>query len=253
MENKEIKKTEEEKILMTEEEYQKKQRLKTKKTVYRVAMVAGVIGIFLLVLAGIFEPLFEMTYFGRIFTPEKFKMFWGTDGMGTDGLIRRTGIYSDWLQMGTWLPKTGITVIYLGVILAIVYFFTYVIVDIINVIKSLIKGVKDITVGLNENVKVTYEEEKDAVKISNKKKENKKEEKKIAEDEDPFAKYEQKEEKKVVAQKKPKQEKPKKEVVEKKEKRRREEEPDLSDEQLAAMLRGDAYEDTSAIDAVFNK
>ena len=170
-------------VMMTEEQFKEIQVLKTRKIVYTIFCVAGVGAMFALILCGLLEPLFEMTLFGRVFTPGKYKAFWGTDAFGTDGLISAGvntygeavgSIYEDWLKMGTFLPKIGFTIVFLGIILAFVYIFTYVGVDIWNFFKSIFKGTKNTATVLKKNIKITTaadKEENDA--IEGKKKEKK--------------------------------------------------------------------------------
>ena len=247
-ENKDKKREEEKNRIGTFQEFKDEQRKGFKEGIDRFTRVAGIGAILFLVFAGIFEPLFEISFFGRLFTPEKYKLFWGTDGMGTDGFIKRSGIFEDWANLGTWLPKIGVTLIYLAVIIAAVAFITYVLVDITTLFKSFGKSMKDNTVGLYENVKVTYQAENEPKTKKEKKKEKKVEEieKKEIADEDPFAKYEQKPEEKKA---KPKKEKEVKEKPAKEPKPKRREEDDFDDAKLQAMLLSG---DQSAIDAIYN-
>lgn len=143
-------------LLLTEEEYTRKSRQKTKETMNRVLRVVGLIASFILIYAGLFDPLFELSYFG-----------WMSDGINettvhTDAwLFINEKIYDDPMQFGLWLPKLGVTVVVILAVIGTVYLLVYNVVDIIALIKNMLKGTTDITKDLTGTVRDTVQDEKE--------------------------------------------------------------------------------------------
>lgn len=150
-----------EQILLTEEEFAKRERQKVKERINRVTRVAGLFAILILVYAGILDPLFELSFFGWMADKSTFAEGWSS--------LAELRIYDDPLQFGTWMGQLGVTVLLIGVIVLLVYFITYCIVDLINLLKTLVAAGRDITRDLSGNVRDTLPE--DALK---KKKDGKK-------------------------------------------------------------------------------
>lgn len=135
-------------VLLTEAEFEKKQRLKSKERLNRITRVFGVLAILLLSLAGVFEPFFEMTFFGAIFTPKDHSIIWSH--------MEDLKIFDDWLKFyDPWLAKIGITVLMIIAVVFLVYFLTYTIVDLVDLCKTLFEAGRDLTRDLSSNVKDT--------------------------------------------------------------------------------------------------
>ena len=144
-------------ILLTAEEYAKQARLKTKERINRFTRVSGVFAIILVAFAAILDPLFELTFFGylwdKISGGSAFAGFWNEVAPG--GSLK---IFDDWLEIGDWIAKLGLTILYIAVIVVLVYFITYCIVDFVEFFRSFYRTGKEITKGLLENVKDTVDE-----------------------------------------------------------------------------------------------
>lgn len=136
-----------EQVLLTEAEFERKQRLKNREKINRVTRVFGLIAILILVYQGIYDPLFELSFFGFIFDKSAFVEGWKW--------ANSLAIYDDLMEFGNWLPQLGITAGLVGVTVLLVYFLTYTIVDIVEMIRSLIESGRDITRDLSGNVKDT--------------------------------------------------------------------------------------------------
>jgi len=165
-------KKETENILLTAEEYAKQERLKRKERINRVTRVAGVFAILLIAFEAILDPLFELTYFGWIWDKIAKTTVFTDAWVYFDG----SGIFDDRLVMDLWIGKLGITILYVGVVLLLVYFITYCIVDLVELCRTLYKSGKDITKDLFENIKDTVDESDKDGKVDrpNRSKKNKK-------------------------------------------------------------------------------
>lgn len=205
-------KDEKENLLMTQEEFDRRQRLAIKENINRVLRIAGLVGILFLVSVGII-PLFQLSVFGLIFTKEIYHSSWDTIMSN-----------NEWLRMmmgNEWLVVVLLTIILFAIILGVVYLVTYNIVDLIVFFKNIGKGFKNATEDLRGTVKDTMTDD-------------------LIVEKKPIKK-EKKEEKKE-------KEKAKKEVVKQQPEsgRRSEKEVDdltgLSSEQLDALLRGESID-----------
>lgn len=136
-----------EQVLLTEAEFERKQRLKTKERINRVTRVAGMFAIILFVYLGAFDVLFELSFFGALFTKPEYVAGWEA--------LRDVGAFDDPLWWGSWMGQLGITVILVAIVVLMVYFLTYTIVDIIAMVKQLFNAGRDITRDLSGNVKDT--------------------------------------------------------------------------------------------------
>lgn len=147
--------------LLTEEEYLKRSRLKTRSKINRVTRVFGFFTMVLLIYVGIFDPLFELSYFGWIFNKDVFRQSWEV----MSGNFNATGLealknapvfdnYSKGIRLwSTWLPALGITVILIVCAVFLVYFLTYCIVDFVDMGKSIRESTRGIAydIGVNFN------------------------------------------------------------------------------------------------------
>ena len=148
-------------LLLTEEEYAKKSRQKTKETMNRVLRVVGLVASFILIYAGLFDTLFELSYFG-----------WMADGIrgNSEGphyqiwkaiYDKSINIYDDPMQFGVWLPKLGITVVVILAVIGTVYLLVYNVVDIIALVKNMLKGTTGITRDITGTVRDTVQDEQE--------------------------------------------------------------------------------------------
>lgn len=217
--NKEELNKEAQEVLLTEEEFARKERAKVKERINRVTRVAGLFAIIILVYSGIFDPLFELSFFGWIWDKIQgttvFKDGWA--------IMRNLTILDDIFQFGPWIAELGITIILIAVILLMVYFITYCIVDLIDLIKTFIAAGKDITGDLSGTVKDTI------IPSADRKTTEKKEKKTLFSEGIP-----------EELSKKPKRERKKKE--EKSAENATDPLTGLSSEQLDALLRGEQFE-----------
>lgn len=164
-------------LLLTEEEYAKKARQKTKDTMNRVLRVVGLVASFILIYAGLFDPVFELSYFGwmadGIMKTTYHKDAWTFLGpvREINGVLVGTAIYDDPMQFGLWLPKLGLTIVLIAAVVGTAYLLVYNVVDIIALVKTFMTGTHEITKDLTTTVKDTVLEDKD-LKIKKRPKKN---------------------------------------------------------------------------------
>lgn len=148
--NKSIK-IDEKEVLLTEEEYAKKSRQKTKDSMNRVLRVVGLVASFLLIYAGLFDPIFELSYFGLLFDGESHNLIWTA--------MMEFKIHDDPLLFHDWLPKVMFTIVLIAAVIGSIYLLVYNIIDIVNLIKSLFTSTADTTKDLAGTVKDTFIED----------------------------------------------------------------------------------------------
>lgn len=141
-----------EQLLLTEAEFEKRQRAKTREKINRVTRSFGLVAILLLVYVGVFDPLFELSFFGFLFNRSAFTAGWECL---SDPNMAGGRIFDDPMIFGSWLPQIGVTALLILVAVLIVYFLTYTIVDIVDLFRGLIESGRDITRDLSGNVKDT--------------------------------------------------------------------------------------------------
>lgn len=151
------KSAEENLVLLTEEEYEKIRRKKTKEKINRVLRVCGLIFSFMLVYCGVYDPLFELSYFGFLADKEAHVAAW--DFLGLESDLYKTPIFDDPMQFGTWLPKLMITAVIIIVTVGVIYLVVYNIVDIIGLFRNMYRSGIEITRDLSDTVKDTVSEE----------------------------------------------------------------------------------------------
>lgn len=155
-------------IMLTQEEFEKKHRQKVRERINTVTRIFGLALIFILTFFGIFDTLFEMTYFGWMIDAMKghgsdgqFVQIWGVLRGGIPIVFNEEIIYikifDDSIAIGQWLPQLGFTIIFIAAVLGIVYLFTYSIIDIIEFFKTLVSTGKDIGKDLKDTLKDTGE------------------------------------------------------------------------------------------------
>lgn len=143
-------------LLMTEEEFERRKRTRTKENINRILRVLGLIFGAILIYAGILDALFEASYFGFIFTKEEFTFFWEDvwrSQMSVEiGAIGR--IFDDPLRFQSpWLVQIAFTIIIVAVVLFSIYVLTYTIIDFVNIIKSFFKYTRIFAREVGINVK----------------------------------------------------------------------------------------------------
>lgn len=240
--------------MLTQEEFEKKQRQKTREKINTVTRVFGLGAIFLLAWFGIFDTLFELSYFGWIWDQIKhtneFNQGWAFLAGDYNGILAEAGItigkiFDDSIMIGRWLPQLGITVIFILGILGMIYLLTYSVVDLIEVIRTIINTGKDITKDFAGNLKDSTEQanlkKRDKVPFKEKMKKMFAPTKKLNHD---AKKIDESKEKEAVAQT---EETPASQPEKKKGGRRRREQDEqgqqYTSEQLDRLLRGEPIDD----------
>lgn len=145
-------------LLLTEEEYARRIRQKNKETMNRILRVVGLFASFLILYVGIFDPLFELSYFGWIFDKEIFKTAWDTLNRSAAGGM---GVYDDPMQFGLWLPQLGVTTILILATIGSVYLLVYNVIDIVGLIKRIFASTHEITKDFASTLRDTAENDKE--------------------------------------------------------------------------------------------
>lgn len=145
-------KDEQKPVLLTEEEYEKIARQKRKEKLNRISRVAGVVALLLLMYAGCLDTIFEMSFFGWMFAREEHRQIW-------EALVQ-LNIFDDFFEFGTWLPKIGITCLFVAIIISMIYLLTFNIIDFVLFFKQFIKSTKALTKELTIGIKEGAEETK---------------------------------------------------------------------------------------------
>ena len=205
-------------ILMSQAEFEKRQRLIIKENINRVLRVAGLIAILFLVSMAI-PTLFELSVFG----------IWIKGLTAYHEALTQfipSGI-SDYPLYMSWVSVVLLTIILVAVILGIVYLITYNVVDLIVFFKHIGKSFKGATDELKFAVQDTMSDE-----LPHSKKEHTRKEKPV---------------------KQPKPEKVKEEPAERRSENSTDELTGLSSEQLDALLRGEALDTPAAEAGAANK
>lgn len=182
----------EQRVLLTEEEFNKKQRNKTRENINRVTRIFGVISILAIVILGIL-PFIRLSLFGLIFdhVGGGYRSSWGAIalsgnldfyfnmfGMRTSQSINLSQIgnvsegYQALLNGAEWLFTIFITVVIIMLFLAMVYLLAYNIADLIQFFKVFIRATRDLAVDLGGIAK-------DSVEVGTEKKFPKKEKKSL--------------------------------------------------------------------------
>lgn len=141
-----------EKKYLTYEEVDKERKRINKERLNTFLRVVGLFSTVLLITAGLFDILFEMSYFGKIGNmisgSKEHNRIWEIIGSTlTDGEGNIVGRIFDNAIFGIWFPKIVITAIYAAGIVGVVYLVTFSLVDFVEFIKNAIgvtkQGVKD--------------------------------------------------------------------------------------------------------------
>ena len=137
----------EEPLLLTEEEFARRQRKKTKERVNKVIRLVGLVGTFILFYGAIFDILFELSYFGW--------MWYAMKGVPAETNVhnivweqlRANGVYDVTFfgAQAAWLPKLGMTMLLIASIVVVLYLAIYCIIDLIELIRAAVKLGKDLT------------------------------------------------------------------------------------------------------------
>ena len=195
----------EDELLMSQAEFEKKQRLVIKENINRVLRIAGLVAVLFLVAMAV-PTLFNLSVFGLWI--KGLDAYHAALGEFIPDAIRDYPLYMSWVSV------VLLTLILMAVILGIVYLITYNIVDLVVFFKHIGSGFKGATEELRFTVKDTMSDE---LKSS---------------------KREEPKEKPVKTQKKEKM--PKKQAVERRSEEKTDDLTGLSSEQLDALLRGDS-------------
>lgn len=243
-------------VLLTEEEYNKIARAKTREKINIVTRVIGILAILAIVILGMI-PVFCLSVFGWLFIRDIYITAW--QGIGNSGAIKML-CYMMGSPDGTyypgceWLGTVFLSLIIIGVTLGMIYLLTYNIADLIQFFKSFYISTRD----LIRDIKGVAKDSVDTGVDRNVSKEQKKLEKEEAKRQKIEEKRKAEEEKQAekLAAKKEKEEAPKnlfagapleditietKEDPKPEEKKRKVEQPvgGYTTEELDALLRGE--------------
>lgn len=163
--------------MMTQEEYDKLTRNRRRERIYRIARIVGIATIMLLIYVGLIDLLFELSFFGAIFSGTRQQYIAGWNAIiaigrgdieiaGTDYTIS-SGVgklFDDVLEIGggavgaeaykgAWLAQIGVTAILITIVVFSVYILTYSVMDIVQFFKNFGKTAKSIKDDLFKNVK----------------------------------------------------------------------------------------------------
>lgn len=120
--------------------------------------VVGLVTTVLMIVAGLFDILFELSYFGKFasFVSGKGEhaFIWEQLTREFPGAVK---IFDDGIHMGEWFPKTVITLVFTAGVVGVVYLVTFSFVDFVEFIKNMIKSSKEIANESAKNVKSSFE------------------------------------------------------------------------------------------------
>lgn len=167
---------------LTYEEIERERKRINKEKLNTFLRVVGLFSTVLLITAGLFDVLFEMSYFGKIAnffsSSEEHNRIWDIIGNTMtkqldDGTVVTVGkIFDDGIHIGLWFPKTVITMLFAGGIVGMIYLITFSLVDFVEFIQNAIGMTKQ---GVADNIK-NLKEALPEVKFFNKKTEEEPEE-----------------------------------------------------------------------------
>lgn len=158
MAKREVEEKQEKKYLSYEEVEQERKRV-SKERLNTFLRIVGLISTVLLITAGLFDILFEMSYFGKIANmisgSAEHDRIWeiiGHDLTKTleDGSVAIVGRIFDNVIFGVWFPKIVITILFAAGVIGVIYLITFSIVDFVDFIKNTIGITKQ---GIKDNVK----------------------------------------------------------------------------------------------------
>lgn len=160
--------------LLSEEEYEKRRRLKTKERINKVLRIAGLIAVIVLVYGGLIDWLFEISWFGwiwdKIAGTNQYSTAWAVLSGNYDVLIKTVvdenevitsvetytlSVFDNNLWFGVWLAQLGCTLLLIAIILLAVYLITYYIVDVIQIFRNFYFTTKRTVKDLGGNIKDT--------------------------------------------------------------------------------------------------
>ena len=150
------KKETEEKRYLTYEEVEKERKRISKERLNTFLRIVGLFSTVLLITAGLFDILFEMSYFGKlgnmISGSQEHDRIWEIIGSTLtktleDGTVINVGKIFDNVIFGIWFPKIVITLIFAAGVVGVIYLVTFSLVDFVEFIQNAIgitkQGVKD--------------------------------------------------------------------------------------------------------------
>lgn len=139
---------------LTYEDVEKERKRIARERLNTFLRVVGLVTTIMMIVAGLFDILFELSYFG------KFASF--VSGKGEHGFIWSqligtfpgdVKIFDDGMHMGEWFPKTVLTLVFAAGVVGVVYLVTFSFVDFVEFIKNVIKSGRDIASDGANNVK----------------------------------------------------------------------------------------------------
>ena len=139
---------------LTYEDVEKERKRIARERLNTFLRVVGLVTTIMMIMAGLFDIMFELSYFG------KFASF--VSGKGEHAFIWNqlisefpggVKIFDDGLHMGEWFPKTVITLVFAAGVVGVVYLVTFSFVDFVDFIRNLIKSGKEMASEGANNVK----------------------------------------------------------------------------------------------------
>lgn len=139
---------------LTYEDVEKERKRIARERLNTFLRVVGLVTTVLMIIAGLFDILFELSYFGKF---ASFVSGKGEHNFIWDQLINEfpggIKIFDDGIHMGEWFPKTVITLVFTAGVVGVIYLVTFSFVDFVNFIKNMINSSKEIASESAKNVK----------------------------------------------------------------------------------------------------
>ena len=156
MAKREIEEKDTEKKYLTYEEVDRERKRIAKERLNTFLRIVGLFSTVLLITAGLFDILFEMSYFGKLgnmisgsYEHDRIWEIIGNELTKTleDGSVVNVGKIFDNVIFGIWFPKIVITLIFAAGVVGVIYLVTFSLVDFVEFIQNAIgitkQGVKD--------------------------------------------------------------------------------------------------------------
>ena len=158
-----------EKKMVSYEEVEKERKRINKERLNTFLRVVGLVTTVMLIVVGLFDVLFELSYFGRISEifggPVEHTAAW--DYLSNGAIAGGFEIFDDGMAIGVWFPKLVLTMVLVAGVVGVIYLITFSIVDFVDFIKNIIKTGRQVTSDNVENIRSIFP------KFGGKKEENK--------------------------------------------------------------------------------
>ena len=135
------------------EEIERERKRNTKERLNTFLRVVGLVTTIMLIVVGLFDVLFELSYFGAI--ADKFSG--GSEHNAAWSYLSSHSeigcIFDDGMAIGIWFPKLVLSLVLAAGVIGVIYLITFSLVDFVEFIKNLIKIGREVTVDNAENVR----------------------------------------------------------------------------------------------------